>query len=269
MRTNNLNDVMQFDHVVSILPGGNVTDGPEGIYAPELHMDSTDNGDILPEHEAQYVADALSQGWTLESGWTGQYSYSGVCMHDSEYIGGWLAEHILCTPGLWVAAPVRMLLDVEGEGWVLAYRPMVRPSGAYRCPCCGDDFMGTAYICDECDASGCEQTIDSTGEVGFWECSRDDVTESGFVATMNVPGYLPMDDEPPVFETTGEAWSYLADERERAEDETGEGEYSGTYQTLRENANNGAGIGVVYGDTPGYTGEHDLGMAYCVTATDV
>lgn len=40
----------------------------------------------------------------------------------------------------------------------------------------------------------------------------------GFLATVNVPGYLPEDNDPPVFDTPQEAWQYLADERERGED---------------------------------------------------
>ncbi|MBB3099382.1 hypothetical protein FHR83_007088 [Actinoplanes campanulatus] len=34
---------------------------------------------------------------------------------------------------------------------------------------------------------------------------------------MNIPGYLPMDDEPPVFDTAREAWEYLRAELERGE----------------------------------------------------
>lgn len=178
MRTNDLDSRMEMDHVVLIRPGGIIDNAPEGIHAPEIHMDSEGDGSILAHHEAQYVADALSEGWTLESGWTGQYSYSGVCMHPSEFIGGRLAEHILCTPGLWVAFPVRMLLDMEPDGWALAFRPHVRESGAYRCPCCGDDYVGTTWICSECDAFGCEQSHDASGDVGYWECQRDDTQES-------------------------------------------------------------------------------------------
>lgn len=108
----------------------------------------------------------------------------------------------------------------------------------------------------------------------------------GYVATVNVPGYLPMDDDPPVFDTAKEAWQYLAEERERGEEnypdwegDNGLGEYSSTLGTLRyiasgeyEHGNlhedtptNPDGTGTVYGDTPGYDGSHDLGMAYSVS----
>lgn len=121
-----------------------------------------------------------------------------------------------------------------------------------------------------------------------------------YVATINVPGYLPMDDEPPMFDTAREAWSYLTDERTRGEDDYPDwhpgrwsAEYSETRETLavlaesahwrtsdRDNpgedvaewlAGNGInadGTGTVYGDTPGYDGKHDLGLAYSVQVAE-
>ena len=83
-----------------------------------------------------------------------------------------------------------------------------------------------------------------------------------FIATMNTPGYLPWsDDEPPLFETSTEAWEFLADERERQEDDA---EESDTYYVLRGYMHTGHGADVVYGDTPDYDGSHDLGIAYSV-----
>ncbi len=86
-----------------------------------------------------------------------------------------------------------------------------------------------------------------------------------YVAIINTPGYLPWDDEPPTFETAREAWQYLVSEVERSWDEYPED-------------TNGAGIeahtalhnidqsqpGTVYAPTPGYDGDHDLGLAYSV-----
>ncbi|WP_327292471.1 hypothetical protein [Streptomyces sp. NBC_01198] len=114
-----------------------------------------------------------------------------------------------------------------------------------------------------------------------------------FVATISTPGYLPMDDEPPTFETAGEAWAWLAEEREREEDsaeygpdDLGQFEYSDTLMYLRYIAGSDLrltrethehgnphedwptasdGTGTIYGDTPGYDGEHDLGQAYSVS----
>jgi len=95
-----------------------------------------------------------------------------------------------------------------------------------------------------------------------------------YVATINVPGYLPMDDEPLVFDTPGEAWAYLRDERERAEDfacQDDTEEYSNAFHELEERAkratqepNWAGGLGTIYGSTPGSNIPHDLGLAYSV-----
>lgn len=107
-----------------------------------------------------------------------------------------------------------------------------------------------------------------------------------YVATINVPGYLPMDDDPPTFDHAWEAWAYLASEREEGEDsaETEGDTYSETHEILAAlgteaywrgelppfiaNYTGGDGVGVVYGDSPGYEGDHDLGLAYCVTIAE-
>lgn len=109
-----------------------------------------------------------------------------------------------------------------------------------------------------------------------------------YVATINIPGYLPMDDDPPIFDTAQEAWAYLAGEREHAEMDENyaelvgvdgcNGEYacalSPTLHALTRHASDEwlvcdfERVGTVYGDTPGYDGEHDLGLAYAVTYTD-
>jgi hypothetical protein len=99
-----------------------------------------------------------------------------------------------------------------------------------------------------------------------------------YVATINTPGYLPQDDDPPVFDTAYEAWSYLADERERSEDDAvdpggADWPYSVTVAELHDAAGHNdperaLGEGTVYDSTPGYTGSHDLGLAYSVTAIE-
>lgn len=111
---------------------------------------------------------------------------------------------------------------------------------------------------------------------------------SVYVATINTPGYLPQDDEPPAFDAAQEAWAYLASEREREEDGatyapgTDTGEYSDDWLTLNYIANgehvhgsphedtptSADGSGTVYGGTPGYDGDHDLGQAYSVVRVD-
>jgi hypothetical protein len=97
---------------------------------------------------------------------------------------------------------------------------------------------------------------------------------SGYVATVNVPGYLPMDDDPPVFGTAREAWAYLADERKRdddawvpdnADDPDGPASLDETTLALEAAERDGMREGTIYGPTPGYDGAHDLGLAYSVT----
>jgi hypothetical protein len=94
-----------------------------------------------------------------------------------------------------------------------------------------------------------------------------------FVASVNIPGYLPESDTP-VFDTPAEAWRYLAEERERGEDdayEPGDPEgFSETVDELKQRAEavEGSelfGVGTVYGDTPGYDGNYDLGLVYRVS----
>jgi hypothetical protein len=109
---------------------------------------------------------------------------------------------------------------------------------------------------------------------------------SMFAAIINTPGYLPQDDEPPTFETAKEAWAYLADERQRAEDDatvdTDTGldifEYTDTLTGLRYLASaehqpgnlredwitHANGTGNVYGNTPGRSSDRDLGLVYSV-----
>lgn len=103
-----------------------------------------------------------------------------------------------------------------------------------------------------------------------------------FVATVNVPGYLPMDDEPPTFDSAQEAWLWLATERVQSEDEfadlDAQGGYSACANTLGMVAHEGAyedngidpvtGCGTVYGPTPGSDSEHDLGLAYSVSVVE-
>jgi hypothetical protein len=86
-----------------------------------------------------------------------------------------------------------------------------------------------------------------------------------YVAIINVPGYLPMDDEPSIFDTPGDAWSYLADERREGEDTDDDAlSYSETVDTLDAWASANHGPAVHYAGTPGYEGDHDLGIAYSV-----
>lgn len=101
----------------------------------------------------------------------------------------------------------------------------------------------------------------------------EDGPEAQYIAHINIPGYSPMADEPAEFETAQEAWEYLADERREAEEsfelvEDGandKDEESPTLQRLVSYMRHEKPVcDVVYGPTPGYDGDHDLGLAYSV-----
>lgn len=98
----NLNDLMEFDHVIRVHGDGTVTKERD-IHAPDLH-----DGELE------------SDEWTLLDGFSEQYGYSGPIMHASEFIGGGLADYILATPGVYVALVDYPLDDSEPEGWAVA-----------------------------------------------------------------------------------------------------------------------------------------------------
>jgi hypothetical protein len=115
-----LDEIMEFDHPVRVGEDGSVCDGLEGVYAPELVMETDDDGQILDQHEQDYIDQARRQGWELLTGWTGQYSYHGPIMHASEFVGGALADHISETPGTYVVISVECGQDSQPAGWAVA-----------------------------------------------------------------------------------------------------------------------------------------------------
>ncbi len=106
-----------------------------------------------------------------------------------------------------------------------------------------------------------------------------------YVAVVNIPGYLPESDTP-IFDTAREAWDWLAvvrmESEEHAFDECdAETPYSDTFRALTRCADEALwvdnvpasvlglesdGTGSMRGDTPGRSGEYDLGTAYSVQA---
>jgi hypothetical protein len=107
---------MMFDHVIEVHEDGSITGGPDGVYAPELY-----DGELSDTAYGRSLS-----GWELQSGYSGQYGYSGPVMHPSEYIGGGLERDIRSTPGLWVALVNYVTTDGDDEddidGWAVAYR---------------------------------------------------------------------------------------------------------------------------------------------------
>lgn len=127
-----LNDVMELDHVIRVLPGRMVTE-PAYAYAPEVAVELDADGQMLPDAEQRMVIGVREHaGWEILRGWSGQVGGSRTwIMHPSEFIGGNLADYVLDTPGLWAAVEVSGLYpsqeaeDNDGDapiGWVLAYR---------------------------------------------------------------------------------------------------------------------------------------------------
>lgn len=103
-----------------------------------------------------------------------------------------------------------------------------------------------------------------------------------FTAIMNTPGYLPWHDgDSPRFTTASEAWTHLADERKRAEDDCEVYSYSATVNLLERvaegtmDAYGDAGLepdgtGTIYGSSPGHNEDDpfDLGVAYTVVLAE-
>ena len=107
----NLNSIMEFDHVITVHEDGTVSDGPSSLYAPTLMDEELDGA-----------------GWLLLDGYTQQHGYRGPIMGDGEYIGGRMADYILATPGIYVAIVAFWLPegdddgDTVMEGWAVARR---------------------------------------------------------------------------------------------------------------------------------------------------
>lgn len=100
-----------------------------------------------------------------------------------------------------------------------------------------------------------------------------------FVATINGPGYQPMDDDPPLFGTALEAWQYLKNERARLEREEWflwQREYSQTDHCLWREVNRCEQVGhvcseeccgTIDGPIPGTDSDDDPSLVYSVSYT--
>lgn len=106
-----INDRMEFDHVIRVHADGSVTD-ESNVYAPEVHMHEDLSLDV-------------GDGWELLNGYSGQDRYAGPVMHSSEFIGGGMERDILAAPGVYVAVVV--MADSEDSesdddiaGWAVA-----------------------------------------------------------------------------------------------------------------------------------------------------
>lgn len=125
----NLNKVMEFDHVIRVNEDGTVDDRNTGKHAPELVMELDEDGQSLYFNDEDLHEEARTSGWTLMQGHTGQHGYRGAVMHPSEFVGGSLAEYILERPGYYVTTIVECE-EIHGEreeppaGWAIAFQEL-------------------------------------------------------------------------------------------------------------------------------------------------
>lgn len=84
-----------------------------------------------------------------------------------------------------------------------------------------------------------------------------------YLATINTPGYLP-EAEPAYFDTAAEAWDHLWDEHTRA-CEDAERDVSIHASTSFSDVRHQGTTDALVLPTPGYDGDHDLGVTYTVT----
>lgn len=124
--TTQLNELMDPEHVIEVHPDGSITDGPAGVYAPEVSVDLDDDGQMISLNPNDVHIDS---NWSLLTGYSGQYGYSGPIMDDAEFIGGGLERDIRSTPGIYVAVTVFGVRpngssdsDDDIVGWAVARR---------------------------------------------------------------------------------------------------------------------------------------------------
>lgn len=132
MANDTLNDLMSFGHVVVSDGNGNVTEPSAPEYGPEVVYAKADaDGQLIKQPGANdFDIDMFGYGdWDLMRGFTGQYSYRGAIMHQSEYIGGAMEDHIRANAGYYVAVVVDVLLigetqESENDGWAVAFKQL-------------------------------------------------------------------------------------------------------------------------------------------------
>jgi hypothetical protein len=157
-----LDRAMDLDHVIRVNTDGTVDSHPSRAhpltpYAPESVIFTRHDGQIMGEHERAWTESIERQGWSVETGWSGQDRYAGPIMHPSEFIGGGLADHIVASPGLWVAVTVEC---VRGD-----------PEDA------GEDFNPEAHTCDDC-ADMPDPEIENEDPAGWAILYMDDSPET-------------------------------------------------------------------------------------------
>lgn len=142
-RTQTLNDLMTFGHVVYSDGNGNVTDEyDDTVYGPEIiYAETDDDGQLTgdPVDMAGYGDWELLKGFSNE-----ETSFMTEILHASEFIGGGLERHIRENAGYYVA----VMVDTYGEeddngedrsvGWAVAFRESPESD---RSPFTGDRYV--------------------------------------------------------------------------------------------------------------------------------
>jgi len=136
-----LNDIMQFDHVVMVAEDGTITDRLDIYCDAELNVMTNGEDDFY-----------LPTGWELLKGFTGQYGYNGPVMHSSEYVGGGLERHIRETPGYYVVLIVYASCNYE-KHTPLGYGAF---PGSRECSCGATCCEEPSTDCTEDSGCDCE-----------------------------------------------------------------------------------------------------------------
>lgn len=137
-RPRELNDVMEFDHVIESHGDGTVT-WRSDLYAPEV-LDEYIERDGFSTRGMQKWKFTGDPEWELLYGHTGQDSYNGPVMHESEFVGGGLAHRIIETPGVYVVVAVYTLEPQEG----CEFCEEETANEGHPCPCDQHNIVGWA-----------------------------------------------------------------------------------------------------------------------------
>ena len=125
-----LNRLVEFDCPFSVDERGNVTDRLEGVHAPDLLDDE--------------LSDPRWSFWS--TGYTGQDSYSGPVMHNSEQLAGGMARDLLAEPGTyclvvayWSPEDESDQSGPDAEGWAVV---QLKAGGkaSLNCPECKEEI---------------------------------------------------------------------------------------------------------------------------------
>ncbi len=139
----------------------------KALYAYLAELDRSN--DALPMGERSEISDAAAQ--TIAAMWHSPESPNSTLLSTRGMVADDSAFSDFCTPREYEDASRR---DKQALSYLGTYLLSKQgPSGAYRCPCCGDDHVGWRGRCDECKEASCEMTKDASGEWGHWECQRE------------------------------------------------------------------------------------------------